>query len=220
MELEDPLTNTPAEKAERSIILNLLITLLGLSYLVIKLFYRGGSLDLNTVIMIFLFLGMILHKRPINYVKSFTKSAVSSAGILLQFPFYAGIMGIMVGTAGGSSLATEISHGCIEISNSTTFPLLSFLSAGIVNIFVPSGGGQWAVQAPIMMPAGASLGVSPVVTGMAIAWGDAWTNLVQPFWAIPALGIAKLGARDIMGFCLIDFLVTGVIICAGLLMWA
>lgn len=219
-EEEDPLTNTPAEKAERSIILNLLITLLGLSYLVIKLFYRGGSLDLNTVIMIFLFLGMILHKRPINYVKSFTKSAVSSAGILLQFPFYAGIMGIMVGTAGGSSLATEISHGCIEISNSTTFPLLSFLSAGIVNIFVPSGGGQWAVQAPIMMPAGASLGVSPVVTGMAIAWGDAWTNLVQPFWAIPALGIAKLGARDIMGFCLIDFLVTGVIICAGLLMWA
>ncbi len=218
-EEKELLTNTPAEKAERSIVLSILIATLGLSYLGIKLFSKGGSLDLNTVIMLFLFLGMILHKRPINYVKSFTKSAVSSAGILLQFPFYAGIMGIMVGTSGGTSLASEISHACIAISNPTTFPLLSFLSAGIVNIFVPSGGGQWAVQAPIMMPAGASLGVSPIVTGMAIAWGDAWTNLIQPFWAIPALGIAKLGAKDIMGFCLIDLFVTGIIICIGLLIW-
>lgn len=212
-------SNTPAEKAERSIVLNILIAVLGMSYLIIKLLYRGGSFDLNTVIMLFLFLGMILHKRPINYVKAFTKSAVNSAGIMLQFPFYAGIMGIMVGTANGSSLASEISQTCIAISNTQTFPLLSFLSAGIVNVFVPSGGGQWAVQAPIMMPAGATLGVSPIVTGMAIAWGDAWTNLVQPFWALPALGIAKLGAKDIMGFCLIDFLVTGVIIALGLMLW-
>ncbi len=218
-EVKEMTMNTPAEKAERSLVLSFLIALLGMSYLFIKLVFRGGSFDLNTVIMLFLFLGMILHKRPIDYVKSFTKSAVSSAGIMLQFPFYAGIMGIMVGTSGGTSLASEISHACIAISNATTFPLLSFLSAGIVNVFVPSGGGQWAVQAPIMMPAGASLGVSPTVTGMAIAWGDAWTNLIQPFWAIPALGIAKLGAKDIMGFCLINFFVTGAIICVGLLIW-
>lgn len=215
------LTNTPAEKIERSIILSIIVAVLGTSYLVIKLFIKGGSFDLNTIIMLFLFLGIILHKRPIDYVNSFTKSAVSSAGIMLQFPFYAGIMGIMVGTSGsGISLAGEISNACIAISTSTTFPLLTFLSAGLVNIFVPSGGGQWAVQAPIMMPAGASLGVSPSITGMAIAWGDAWTNLIQPFWAIPALAIAKLGAKDIMGFCLIDLLVTGVIICLGFLIWA
>ncbi len=219
-EEKQEITNTPADKAERSVLLSIVLSLLGLSYLIIKLFFKGGSFDLNTIIMLFLFLGIILHKRPIDYVRSFSKSAVSSAGIMLQFPFYAGIMGIMVGVSGsGTSLAGEISNACIAISNPTTFPILSFLSAGIVNIFVPSGGGQWVVQAPIMMPAGASLGVSPAVTGMAIAWGDAWTNLIQPFWAIPALGIAKLGAKDIMGFCLIDLLVTGVIIGLGLLIW-
>ena len=129
-------------------------------------------------------------------------------------------MGIITGTgASGLSLAGEISDAFISISNKTTFPLLTFLSAAIVNVFVPSGGGQWAVQAPIMFPAGAQLGVDTAVTGMAIAWGDAWTNLIQPFWAIPALAIAKLNAKDIMGFCLIDLLVTGVIICLGFLLW-
>lgn len=219
---EEPfIASTPAEKMENSIWLSYLISLMGLSYLVIKLFIHGNSLDLNSVIMLFLFLGIILHKTPIDYVKSLTKAAVGSAGIMLQFPFYAGIMGIMVGqSAEGISLAGEISKACIAVSNEYTFPLLTFLSAGIVNVFVPSGGGQWAVQAPIMMPAGAALGVSPSITGMAIAWGDAWTNLVQPFWAIPALAIAKLGAKDIMGFCLINLLITGILIALGLLLWA
>ena len=95
-----------------------------------------------------------------------------------------------------------------------------FLCAAVLNLFVPSGGGHWAVQAPVMFTAGASLGVDPGLTGMAISWGDAWTNLIQPFWALPALAIARLDARDIMGYCLIDLLVTGVIICAGMLVWA
>lgn len=211
---------TPAEKMESSRILTWVICLLGLSYLVIKLFVRGGGLDLNSVIMIFLFVGLLAHKTPIGYVNAFTKAASGAAGILLQFPFYAGIMGIITGTgASGLSLAGEISDAFISISNQTTFPLLTFLSAAIVNVFVPSGGGQWAVQAPIMFPAGAQLGVDPALTGMAIAWGDAWTNLIQPFWAIPALAIAKLNAKDIMGFCLINLIVTGVVICAGFLLW-
>ena len=87
-------------------------------------------------------------------------------------------------------------------------------------MFVPSGGGHWAIQAPIMFTAGANLAVDPGLTGMAISWGDAWTNLIQPFWAIPALAIAKLNAKDIMGFCLIDLVVSGIIICGGLLVWA
>ena len=211
---------TPAEKTENSIAISIIISLMGFAFLIMKLFVRGESLDLNSVIMLFLFLGIIFHKTPIAYVKSLNKAAVGSAGILLQFPFYAGIMGIMTGTsAEGVSLAGEISNLCVRISNEHTFPLLTFLSAGLVNIFIPSGGGQWAVQGPIMMPAGAALGVSPSITGMAIAWGDAWTNLIQPFWAIPALAIAKLGARDIMGYCLINLLITGIIISLGFLLW-
>ncbi|NLX40357.1 MAG: short-chain fatty acid transporter [Bacteroidales bacterium] len=213
--------STPAEKTENSMVISIIISLMGFAFLIMKLFVRGESLDLNSVIMLFLFLGILFHKTPIAYVKSLNKAAVGSAGILLQFPFYAGIMGIMTGTSvEGISLAGEISHLCVSISNEHTFPLLTFLSAGLVNIFVPSGGGQWAVQGPIMMPAGATLGVAPAITGMAIAWGDAWTNLIQPFWAIPALAIAKLGARDIMGYCLINLLISGIIISLGLLLWA
>lgn len=213
--------NTPAERMENSKILAWVIALLGLSYLFIHIFINGNSLELNTVIMLFLFLGIILHKTPIAYVKAFTKSSVSAAGILLQFPFYAGIMGIIMGVGqSGICLGNIISNACIDISTPQTFPILTFLSAGLINIFIPSGGGQWAVQAPIMFPAGADLGVDPAITGMAIAWGDAWTNLIQPFWAIPALAIAKLNAKDIMGFCLINLIITGIIICLGLLIWA
>jgi short-chain fatty acids transporter len=155
------------------------------------------------------------------YVKAFTNASKGAAGIILQFPFYAGIMGIITGVgASGISFGTVLSNACISISNATTYPLLTFLCAAVLNMFVPSGGGHWAIQAPIMFAAGADLGVDPGLTGTAIAWGDAWTNLIQPFWAIPALAIAKLDAKDIMGFCLIDLLVTGVVICSGLLVWA
>lgn len=213
--------STPAEKMENSRVLAWLIALLGLSYLVIKLFFRGGAFDLNSVIMLFLFVGVILHGTPLSYVRAFTKAASGAAGILLQFPFYAGIMGIITGVGhSGICFGTVISDACIAISTPTTYPLLTFLCAAVLNMFVPSGGGHWAIQAPIMFAAGANLGVDPGLTGTAIAWGDAWTNLIQPFWAIPALAIAKLNAKDIMGFCLIDLLVTGVIICGGLLCWA
>ena len=93
-------------------------------------------------------------------------------------------------------------------------------AAGIVNFFVPSGGGQWAVQGPIMMPAGAEMGIEAGRTAMAIAWGDQWTNMIQPFWALPALGIAKLSARDIMGYLVVVLLFTGVVACLGFLGWA
>lgn len=208
---------TPAERLENSTIITVLIAAIGLTYIV-KYFYSGGNLDLNIVNLIFLFAGIILHKTPIRYVYAIGNSAKSAAGIILQFPFYAGIMGMMVGaSATGSSLAGVISLGFVSIATTTTFPLFTFLSAGLVNLFVPSGGGQWAVQAPIMMPAGQALGVPASVTAMAISWGDAWTNMLQPFWALPALGIAGLGARDIMGYCLIVLLYVGVVVCAGFL---
>lgn len=211
---------SPAEHLENSRILSWIISLMGFAFLIIKL-SKGGSIDLNFVIMLFLFAGILLHGNPLSYVRAFGKSATGASGILLQFPFYAGIMGIIMGTGeSGICLGTEVSNACISISNHTTYPLLTFLCAAILNMFVPSGGGHWAIQAPIMFTAGAQLDVDPGLTGMAISWGDAWTNLIQPFWALPALAIAKLNARDIMGFCLIDLFVTGAIICAGLLVWA
>lgn len=219
--IERPSNPTPAERMEHSKVLGWIVSLLGISYLVIHLGFRGGSLDLNSVIMIFLFVGLLLHGTPLNYVRAFTKAASGAAGIILQFPFYAGIMGIITGVgASGICFGTVISDACISISTPQTYPLLTFLCAAVLNMFVPSGGGHWAIQAPIMFAAGADLGVDPGLTGTAIAWGDAWTNLIQPFWAIPALAIAKLNAKDIMGFCLIDLFVSGLIICGGLLVWA
>ena len=119
--------------------------------------------------------------------------------------------------AEGVSLASNITNMFLSFSTDKTFPLFSFWSAGLINVFVPSGGGQWAVQGPIMMPASVKLGVDPAVTAMAIAWGDAWTNMIQPFWALPALGIAGLRAKDIMGYCLIVLLYTGILISLAML---
>lgn len=213
--------STPAEKLEHSKVLSILLAVLGFAYLIVSLFIKGGSFDLGAVILLFLFLGVILHKTPIAYVRAFTKSVGGAAGIVLQFPFYAGIMGIITGVGeSGICLGTVTSEAFVNISTPTTYPLFTFLCAAILNMFVPSGGGHWAIQAPIMFAAGATLGVDHGLTGMAIAWGDAWTNLIQPFWALPALAIAKLNAKDIMGFCLIDLVVSGIIICAGLLIWA
>jgi len=218
---EEKKPETPAEKLEHSRLLGWLLSLLGFTYLVINLALRGASFDLGSVIFLFLFLGLLLHGTPLSYVKAFSKAATGAAGIILQFPFYAGIMGIITGVgASGVCFGTLISNACISISNPTTYPLLTFFCAAILNLFVPSGGGHWAIQAPIMFAAGADLGVDPGLTGTAIAWGDAWTNLIQPFWALPALALAKLNAKDIMGFCLIDLFVTGIIICMGLLLWA
>ena len=212
-------TVTPAEWLERFPLLSILVAILAIVYLIYTYKTKGSiTLSLNVVNLIFLTLGIIFHGTPISYVNAITDAAKSAGGIILQFPFYAGIMGIMTATGPtGQSLAGAISDFFVNISNQTTFPLFTFLSAGIVNFFVPSGGGQWAVQAPIVMPAGNALGVSPAVSAMAIAWGDAWTNMLQPFWALPALGIAGLGARDIMGYCAIVLIVTGIIIGCGFL---
>ena len=212
--VEETLKNsTPADQVENSRIVSGLIGVMGMSYVVYYFCTAGFRLNLNIVNFIFLFLGILLHRTPRQFLDAVKNGVTGTAGIMIQFPFYAGIMGMMVGqNAGGLSLAGVISQGFVSISNPITFPLFTFLSAGIVNFFVPSGGGQWAVQAPIMMPAGAALGVPAAKTAMSIAWGDAWTNMLQPFWALPVLGIAGLGARDIMGFCIIDLLYSGFVI--------
>ena len=180
-----------------------------------------SALTLNIVNMIFMFLGILAHGSLRRYIDAIGDSASSAAGVILQFPFYAGIMGMMVGANDqGVSLAQIIADAFVAISTNMTFPMLTFLSAGIVNFFVPSGGGQWAVQAPAMMPAAAEMGVSASRCAMGIAWGDCWTNLIQPFWALPALAIAGLKARDIMGYLVVLTVVVGIIVCLGFVVWA
>ena len=218
---------TPADKMEHSKILWVIILLFGFIYIV-KYFVDvvkagqnvAGALNLNIVNMIFMFLGILLHGNLRRYVDAIAEAAAGAAGILLQFPFYAGIIGMMtVKGADGASLAMIISNFFVSISTDVTFPVWTFLSAGIVNFFVPSGGGQWGVQGPIVMPAGAELLVEPGRSAMAIAWGDQWTNMVQPFWALPALGVAKLSAKDIMGYLVIVLVFTGIVACLGFLAW-
>ena len=210
---------TPAQAMENSPILTYIIVAIGVIYLCYMFFVKHAALNLNYVNLIFLLLGLAFHVTPIRYVQAIGEGAKGAAGVILQFPFYAGIQGMMVGVSAstGATLAGVISNALVNISTTVSFPIWAFISAGIVNFFVPSGGSQWAVQGPIIMPAGLRLGVTPEISACAVAWGDAWTNMAQPFWALPALGVAKLSARDIMGYCIIDLIVTGIIIIVGFL---
>ncbi|BBU59501.1 hypothetical protein KU6B_57660 (plasmid) [Mameliella alba] len=208
----EEVADTPSTRLENSMILSLISGLLGILYVGYYVFGTDGGLNLNIVNFTLIFAGILLHGRPSQFLASVKKAVNGASGIIVQFPFYAGIMGMMV----GSGLAVTLSEAFVSISSAETLPFFTFLSAGIVNMFVPSGGGQWAVQAPIMLEASAALGVSPARTAMAVAWGDTWTNLVQPFWALPALAIAGLSAKDIMGYCLIVLVVTGVVLGLGL----
>jgi short-chain fatty acids transporter len=206
---------TPADKLENSYIMSIVVGGMGLIFIVYYFVTNGFSLNLNIVNFVFLFLAIIFHGTPRKFLDSIGEAVKGAGGIILQFPFYAGIMGMMT----ASGVAAIMSQWFVSISNPTTLPLFTFLSAGLVNLFVPSGGGQWAVQAPVMIPASIELGVPVAKTAMAVAWGDAWTNMIQPFWALPALGIAGLKAKDIMGYCLVALIFSGIIISASLMIF-
>lgn len=204
----------PAEKMERNPVLSLLVGFAGIGYIVMY-FSDGGTLNLNIINFLFLFLAITLHGSPERLLHSLQQAIQGASGIVLQFPFYAGIMAVMV----QSGLARDLSQWLISFATGDTLALYSFLSAGLVNMVVPSGGGQWAVQAPVVLPAALALGADVSKVSMAVAWGDAWTNLIQPFWALPVLAIAGLKAKDMMGFCLVQLLITGVIISAVFLLF-
>ena len=220
---------TPAQKIEHSKVLWVLTLVLGFAYIIrffIEPAFGPAKLDLNVVNAIFLFLGLLAHGDLRRYVDAIGDAAGGAAGVLLQFPFYAGIMGIMTaakldasGNVINPSLAALLSNFFADISTNVTFPVWTFLSAGVVNFFVPSGGGQWAVQGPIVMPAAEHLGVEAGRAGMAIAWGDQWTNMIQPFWALPALGVAGLSAKDIMGYLVTVLIFVGLVAILGFLAW-
>lgn len=197
---------TPADRIDASRIVTLVLGLMLLTYLVIH-FSGGGSLTLDIVNWSFLTLIFLLVKNPLELIE-LTKRAASNVGeILLQFPLYAGILGIMAGTG----LIQVFSDAFVSISNPQTFGVLALLSAGLVNFFVPSGGGQFAVQGPIMLQAADQLGVDPAIPIMAVAYGDQWTNMIQPFWALPLLAIAGLRMRDILGYTTVVLIASGLV---------
>lgn len=197
-----------SDRIENSRLPTLFMGLLAAAYLIDQVIDQGFSLNLNTVILIFLALGLLLHKSPAAYLGAVEKAVGAARGIIVQFPLYAGIAGMMT----NAGLVTQFSETIISLATPETFPLWTFLSAGAVNFFIPSGGGQWAIQGPIMMQAAAAIGADPARTIMAFTWGDGWTNQIQPFWALPLLGVAGLSARDIMGYLLIWLVISGVAI--------
>jgi short-chain fatty acids transporter len=203
-----------ADKMENSRIISLIIGVMGLSFVIWYFYTNGFKLNLNIVNFTFLFIGIILQSTPINYIRAVNEGAKACSGIIIQFPFYAGIMGMMK----FSGLVAIIAGGFVAISNDTTYPLFAFLSAGLVNLFVPSGGGQVAVQGPVMVEAAQTLNFSMPKTIMAIAYGDAWTNMLQPFWALALLGITRLRARDIVGYTMVALITSAIVFILGLML--
>ena len=201
-----------AEKLEESRLLSIIVGALGISYLIYYFYSKGFNITINTVNLVFLTAGILLHKTPMAYMRAVVAAARSTAGIMIQFPFYAGIQ-LMMDHSGLGGLITQV---FIDISTVDTFPILTFFSSAIVNFAVPSGGGHWVVQGPFVMPAAQALGADLGKAAMAIAYGEAWMNMAQPFWALPALAIAGLGVRDIMGYCVTALLFSSVIFLAGL----
>ncbi|MGQ3675123.1 short-chain fatty acid transporter [Xanthobacter sp. TB0139] len=203
---------TPAERISESRWLNWIVGLAGVFYLVSKVM-NGGTIDLNFVNFGFLIAGILLTNSPIHYVRLITDGGRTLGPIILQYPFYAGIMGIMM----SSGLAQIMSEALAVAATADTLPFWAMISGGVVNMFVPSGGGQWAVQGPVMMEAATQLGADQAKVALGVAIGDQWTNMLQPFWTIPALAIAGLRVRDVMGYCVIAFIWTGIIFSLGLL---
>jgi len=190
---------------------------IGFGFIIITTFfarYYNKSLTPNMLNFLMLGLGFILHGNFKNFGKAVEEAIGGASGILIQFPLYFGIMGIMKSTG----MVTMISDTFIAIATETTLPIFTFFSAGLINVFVPSGGGQWAIQGPIVIESALSLDVPLPKAIMALAYGDQVTNMLQPFWALPLLGITKLKAKEILPYTLILMVVGSAIYILGLLL--
>ncbi len=211
---ERPCSPTPAERMMHSGWLNRLVGSLGLVFMVVELGRTGANLTLDSVNLLFMSLGIVLHPSPASLVRAAEEASRSLHGVVLQFPLYAGIYGIMKGTA----LAALLAQAFLSVATPWTYPLLVFLYSAVLNYFVPSGGGKWAIEALYVLQAGTALGVPPGRVAMAYAYGDMATNLIQPFWAIPLLSVARLEFRDILGFEVLAFGLYSVTVAVALLL--
>ena len=180
--------------------------------------YAGAALGFitpNYINFCLLGFGILLHKNFHSFLRAIDKAIVGSSGILIQFPLYFGILALMQ----SSGLINSISSLFTSISTQNTLPIFTFLSAGFVNVFVPSGGGQWAIQGPIILEAATNLHVPLNKIILSMAYGDQLTNMLQPFWALPLLSITGLKARDILPYTLILLLIGLVIFLTCLILF-
>lgn len=212
----DELAQDSSEKLDRSRILSMTFGSLVLLVFFIQYSNSLASLQITPNMLNFFMLGLalILHPSFASFGQAVGKAISGAAGILIQFPLYFGIMGIMK----GSGLVILLSNFFVGISTEVTLPIFTFFSAGLVNIFVPSGGGQWAIQGPIIIESAQQLGVPLSKMVLALAYGDQVTNMLQPFWALPLLGITQIKAKDLLPYTLIMMLVGVVIFSLGLLL--
>ena len=194
------------------------VVMVGFAFYKLLVFNRNDLLGFftpNNINFALLGLGILSHKSFHHFISAVDEAIGGVSGILIQFPIYFGIMGLMR----SSGMVVWISDFFVSISNETTYPLFTFLSAGIINIFVPSGGGQWAVQGPIIIQAATELNISLPKCIMAMAYGDQVTNMLQPFWALPLLGITGLKARQILPYTALLFLLASLIFVTALLIF-
>ncbi|UPM43213.1 short-chain fatty acid transporter [Halocatena salina] len=195
----DPPTDpqAPAQRIDNSRVLGGVIALTGLSYVAFLFVTQGlDALTLNVVNFGFLFLGVALYTRPAVYRERFEEAASAASGIILLFPFFAGIQGMM----NASGLSERLAETLLSVSTAETFPVIAWLTGSVVNLFVPSGGGEWIVLGPSVVDAAQQLGVPVGQATIAYAVGDAHTNLLNPFWALPLLAITGLKARELFGY--------------------
>ncbi|MEV0049336.1 TIGR00366 family protein [Saccharopolyspora shandongensis] len=205
---------TVASRLNNSRVLSLLIGALGMVYVVVY-FVKGGAADLNLVNFFILFLGILLLGTPQAYVAKLGEGIKTISGIVLQYPFYAGIMAIMA----ASGLVGTISQVFVDISTPETLGFWGLISSFVINFFAPSGGGHWVIQGPFMVDAANAIGAPMPDVAMSVMLGNAWNDLVQPFWILPALALSRLRLKDVMGYTVIMMFWVGLIYIAAILLW-
>jgi short-chain fatty acids transporter len=196
--------DTIGAKLDQAWILNVLLAALGTFALVMELRRSHGLVDLNVVIITLVILGLVLHWRPIAYIHAVKNAARICGSLILQYPLYGGLMGIITTTG----LAGVLSKIFIKYSTAHTLPFFTYLTSLVITLFVPSGGGHWAVQGPFAIPAAVNLHASLAGTTMAVAMGESVANMLQPFFALPILAIAGIKMRRMMGFMVITFFIS------------
>ena len=206
--------HTFASRLNNSRLLSGLIGFIGVVYVVLY-FRGGGTMDLNLINFIILFLGIILLGTPIRYVERLNEGIRTISGIILQYPFYAGIMAIMA----SSGLVNTFSEFFVKIATPHTLPFWGLISSFFINFFAPSGGGHWVIQGPFMIEAAKAIGASVGHTATAVMLGNAWNDLIQPFWILPALALSKLKLKDIMGYTVIMMFWIGIVYTVAILAW-
>lgn len=204
-----------AERLDYSKILALLLGVFIFAVFLLQYVPAVRTLNLTPNLLNFFMLGLaiLLHGSFKSFLNAVEEAIGDVSGILIQFPIYFGIMGIMT----GSGMINQISDFFVSVSTELTLPIFTFFSAALVNVFVPSGGGQWAVQGPLVIESALKLGVPLPKAILALAYGDQLTNMLQPFWALPLLGITKLKAKEILPYSFLFMFVGGFIFLIGLL---